>query len=53
MEKDNEIRELKEKFSRANFMISFLDQENMQLKVNPLILNRHKVDASKEAVKGK
>ena len=53
MEKDNDIIELTDNLSRTNFVISFLEQENMQLKVNQLILNRHKVDASKKEIKGK
>lgn len=53
MEKDVEIKELKDKLSKANFIISFLEQENKKLKVNKLLLNKHKVDVGKEYVKGK
>ena len=52
MEKDSDIKELKDNSSKAKFLISFLEQENMQLKVNKLPLNMHKVDGSKEDVKG-
>lgn len=41
MEKYAEIKELKESFSKANFMISFLEQENQ------LLLSKHKVDVRK------
>jgi len=34
-------------------MISFLEQENKQLKANQLLLNKHKVDVSKQDVKEK
>lgn len=53
MDKYVDIRKLKDILSWVKFMISFLEHENMQLKFNQLTLNRHKVDASKEAVKGK
>ena len=53
MDKYANIRELKNSLSRANFMISFLEKQNMRLKVNQLRLNRHKFDAIKKYVKGK
>ena len=53
MEEDAKIKELRDNFSKANFMVWFLEQDNEQLKVNQLLLNKHKVDVSKEDVKGK
>lgn len=53
MEKDVEIKELKDNLSKANFMISFLQQENKKLKVNQQLLDKSKVDVGKEDVRGK
>lgn len=53
MEKDAKIKELRDNFSEANFMVWFLKQDDEQLKVNQLLLNKHKVDVSKEDVNRK
>lgn len=53
MEKFSKIKELRESLCKAHFMISFLEEENKKLKVNQLLLSKHKVDARKEDVKGK
>lgn len=53
MEKDVEIKELKDNLSKANCMISFPEQENQQLKVKQLFLEKYEVDVGKEDVKGK
>jgi len=53
MEKDVEIEKLKDSSSKANFMISFLEQEKQQLKIKQLLLEKHEVDVGKEDIKGK
>lgn len=52
-EKYVEVKELKDILSKANFMISFLEQENQQLKIKQLLLEKYEVDVGKEDVKGK
>lgn len=39
--------------SKANFMISFLEQENQELKVNQPLLENHEAYISKEDIKRK
>ena len=50
MEKDAEIKELKDKLSKSKFVISFLEQENEQLKVNQLLLGKQKKDAKRKEI---
>ena len=52
-EKEAEIRELKDHFSKANFMITFLQQENKQLQVKKIFHNKPKSDLEKDDAKGK
>ena len=42
MEKYAELKELKDKLSKAKLVISFLEQENEQLKVNQILLGKKK-----------
>lgn len=53
MEKDAQRERLKENLSKTNFMISFLEQENQQLNVKQLILEKHEVYIGKEDISGK
>ena len=53
MDKDAEIKEVKESLSKANFLVSLLEQENMELKVNQLLLNKPKDYLRKYDLKGK
>ena len=52
-EKEAKIRELKDKLSKENFMITFLQQENKQLQVKQLLLSKPKADLEKDGGKGK
>lgn len=53
IDKDAEIKKLKDSLAKANFIITFLQQENQQLEVNQLISSRPKTDIGKEDAKGK
>jgi len=50
-EKEEEIRDLKDKLSKANFTIAFLQQENRKLQVNQLFLTKPKADLEVEEEK--
>ena len=45
--------ELKDNLSRAKFIISFLEQENSQLKAKLLVMEKEQFKAKKKEMKGK
>ena len=51
--KNSQIKDLKDNLARANFIISFLQQENSQLKAKQLSLEKSQFKASMHDVKGK
>lgn len=53
MEKDVKRERIKDNLSKENFMISFVEQENEQLNVKQLILEKKEVYIGKEGIKGK
>ena len=52
-EKDSQIMELKDSFERAKFIISFLEQENNQLKAKQLVMEKEQFKGKKQEMKGK
>lgn len=52
-EKEAEIIELKDDLAKENFMISFLEQENMPLEVNHIFISKPRVDLVADDDKGK
>lgn len=51
--KDVEIKNLEDQLIEANPLISSIQQENMQLKVNEMMLDKHTIVLKKEYTKGK
>ena len=51
--KYSQIIDLKDNFERAKFIISFLEQENSQLKAKQLVMEKEKFKAKKQEMKGK
>ena len=45
--------ELKDNLERAKFLISFLEQENSQLKAKKLVMEKEQFKAKKQEIKGK
>ena len=52
-DKDSQIMELKDNLERAKFIISFLEQENSQVKAKQLVMEKEKFKAKKQEMKGK
>lgn len=53
MEKEAEIKGLKDDLAKANFMIAFMQQENRQLKVNQMLMSKPGMGVEDEPGKGK
>ena len=52
-DKDYQIKELTINLEREKYVISFLEQENNQLKAKELILENHKAKLMQQTSKGK
>ena len=52
-EKYSHVMELKDNLARAKFIISFLEQENNQLKAKRLAMKKEKFKTKKQEMKGK
>lgn len=53
MDKESEIKNLEDKLTEANALITCLQQENMQFNVNQMIQNKYITKLKKEDAKGK